>query len=155
MLSFTAEATGSTGLVTVTAVDNAAEDGDKSVTVSGAVSDTAVAVAPEDRTLAITDDEGLPQVTLVLTPETVTEADDPATTEKNESVSVVTATLQKAHEAAFTVTVAAAGVSPADADDFTVSWQHGADVRGRGHREHRPGDGDGGGRRAWTRWTSK
>ncbi len=122
VLSFTAEATGSTGLVTVTAVDNAAEDGDKSVTVSGAVSDTAVAVAPEDRTLAITDDEGLPQVTLVLTPETVTEADDPATTEKNESVSVVTATLQKAHEAAFTVTVAAAGVSPADADDFTVSW---------------------------------
>ena len=121
ILSFPAGATESAKAVTLTAVDNVREDGDQIVTVSGTVSDPAVAIAPDDQTLTIIDDEGLPKVTLVLTPRTVAEADNKATNERDESVSVVTATLQEAHDAAFTVTVAAAAVSPAEAGDFTLS----------------------------------
>ena len=121
VLTFEADATVSTGAVTITAEDNVDEDGDKAVTVSGAVSDPAVAIAPDAQTLTITDDEGLPKVMLVLTPVTVKEADDTTTDGENEAQARVTARLQKAHNAAFTVTVAAAAVSPADADDFRLS----------------------------------
>ena len=121
VLTFEANATVSTGSVTITAEDNSTEDGDKIVTVSGEVPETGIAIAPDNQTLTITDDEGLPKVALVLTPGTVEEADDEATTGENESVSKVTATLQKAHNAAFTVTVSAAAVLPAEAGDFTLS----------------------------------
>ena len=121
VLTFEANATVSTGAVTITAEDNSTEDGDKTVTVSGAVSNPAVAIAPDAQTLTITDDEGLPKVALVLTPVTVEEADDTTTDGENEAQAKVTATLQKAHNAAFTVTVSAAAVLPAEAGDFRLS----------------------------------
>ena len=111
----------STGSVTITAEDNSTEDGDKAVTVSGEVPETGVAIAPDNQTLTITDDEGLPKVTLVLTPVTVEEADDTTTDGENEAQAKVTARLQKAHNAEFTVTVAAAAVLPAEAGDFRLS----------------------------------
>ena len=121
VLSFAADAVASTGVVTVTAEDNADEDGDKRVTVTGTVTDSTAALAPAGVELVIVDDEGLPKVTLVLEPARIEEQDDAATGEVNEALSVVTATLQKAHSAAFTVTVSAAAVSRAESRDFTLS----------------------------------
>ena len=121
VLLFEVGSTESTGNVTITAVDNATEDGDLTVPVSGTVSDATAAVSPDDATLTITDDEGLPKVTLVLSPAAVAETDDAGTTAVNEARSVVTATLQEAHGAAFTVTVSAAAVAPAQAGAFTLS----------------------------------
>ena len=58
-LSFAANATKSTGTVTITAVDNAVDAPDKMVRVSGTVS-LSGADAPVDVTLIITDDEEQP-----------------------------------------------------------------------------------------------
>ena len=112
-LNFAADATDSTGEVTITAVDNDEDAPDKTVTVSGTVSLEGV-TAPPDATLTITDDEVAagPAVTLVLTPALVGE---------NGGVSTVTATVSPASSEAFTVTVAAAAVAPAVSGDFTLS----------------------------------
>ena len=59
-LSFAANATESTGTVTITAVDNGEEDGDREVTVSGTASDTDL--SPFDAMLAIVDDKTSPAV---------------------------------------------------------------------------------------------
>ena len=120
-LTFAADATASSGEVTITARDDDDEDGDLSVTVTGTVSDPTVVRAPEAATLTIFDDEGLPTVELVLTPATVAEQDDAGTGDVNEARSVVTATLQEAYDAPFTVTVGAQAVAPAGAGAFTVS----------------------------------
>ena len=115
-LSFAAEATESTGEVTITAVDNEEDAEDKTVTISGTVTLEGV-TAPAGVTLTISDDDEappgeMPAVTLVLTPATIAE---------NGGVSRVTATVSPASSQAFTVTVAAAAVEPAVADDFTLS----------------------------------
>ena len=60
-LSFAANETASTGTVTIAAVDNALDDHDKTVTVSGTAS-TAEVVAPGAKTLTITDDDVLAEV---------------------------------------------------------------------------------------------
>ena len=97
--------TTSTGLVTITANDNAARAATKSVTVSG-TADVAKTVAnPDPVTLTITDDESS-QVTLVLSPASISE---------NGGVSTVTATLSNPENKATTITVSAMG------DDFTLS----------------------------------
>ena len=57
-LSFTANATSSTGTVTITAVNNDVNAADKTVTVSGTASINTV-TAPSDVTLTITDDDDL------------------------------------------------------------------------------------------------
>ena len=62
----------------------------------------------------ITDDEDTPTVRLVLTPSSIDEADDPATTQVAEHESVVTATLSAASGEAVVLTVAAS------AGDFAV-----------------------------------
>ena len=119
-LSFAADAAQSTGVVTITAVDNDEAAPDKSVTVSGSVSLDGVA-APADATLTIADDDEAvvtprpgetPVVTLVLTPDSIGE---------NGGVSTVTATVSPASAEAFTVTVSAAAVAPAVAGDFTLA----------------------------------
>ena len=112
-LSFAADATTSTGEVTITAVDNDVDAPDKAVTVSGAVSLQGVR-APADATLRILDDDGAtpPSVTLVLTPGSVAE---------NGGVSTVTATLNTASAETFTVTLSAAAVDPAVTGDFTLA----------------------------------
>ena len=116
VLSFAANATDSTGEVTVTAFDNDQDAPDKTVTVSGTVSLTGV-VEPSHVTLTITDDDEPPPpvpavVTLVLTPDTVAE---------NRGESVVTATVSPASEAPFRVTVSAVADAPAAAGDFELS----------------------------------
>ena len=115
-LSFAADATASTGEVTITAVDNDEDAPDKTVTVSGSVSLDGVA-APADATLTITDDDEpavpeTPAVTLVLTPASIGE---------NGGVGRVTATASPASAEAFTVTVSAVAVDPAVAGDFTLA----------------------------------
>ena len=68
-LTIPAGATDSTGTVTITAVDNAVHEGDKTVTVSGTATNTLGITAPQNVTLTITDDEAPP------TPTTIFDAD--------------------------------------------------------------------------------
>ena len=108
-LTFAANATTSTGAVTVTAVDNAVDAPNKSLAVTGTSS---ASHAVTGATLTITDDEATPAATLVLSPASIGE---------NAGVSTVTATLNRASSAATTLTVSAAAVSPAVAGDFALS----------------------------------
>ena len=116
-LMFAADATESTGEVTIAAVDNDEDAPDKTVTVSGTVSLEGV-TAPPDATLTITDDDvteppvDTPALALVLSPASIGE---------NAGVSTVTATVSPASAEAFTVTVSAVAVDPAVAGDFTLS----------------------------------
>ncbi len=114
VLSFAANATESTGEVTITAVDNGEIEDDLEVTVSGAVTGTSDVLEPMDETLTIRDDDRSEpgNVELVLTPGSIDE---------NGGESVVTARVAEASMTAFTVEVAVAPVAPATADDFTVS----------------------------------
>ena len=105
--------TASTGAVTVTAVDNATDAPDKSVTVSGTASGGGGVANPSSVTLTITDDEDLPEVTLALSPATIDEHDG-----TNPGSSTVTATLDRASSEAVTLTVSA---SPGSGTDFTLS----------------------------------
>ena len=113
-LSFAADATESTGGVTITAVDNEVDAPDKSVTISGSVSIGGV-TAPADATLTILDDDEpvveTPVVTLVLAPDSIGE---------DGGAGRVTATVAPASNEAFTVTVSAAAVDPAVAGDFML-----------------------------------
>ena len=111
-LTIAANATTSTGTVTITANDNTVDASNKSVTVSGTVSDTTNFTAPPNVTLTILDDEGTPTVTLSLSASSITE---------NGGSSTVTASLNRASSRAVTVTVSAVAVSPAVAGDFTLS----------------------------------
>ena len=114
LLTIAAGATTSTGRVTITAVDNAVDAPDKTVTVSGTASGGNGVADPSDATLTITDDEGAPAVTLVLDPSSIAESG-------SGNVARVTATLSGASSAATEVTVSAAAVSPALPGDFTLS----------------------------------
>ena len=111
MLTIAAGATTSTKLVTITAVDNDVDALDKEVTVSADVSNALGVTAPEDATLTITDDDGPPAVTLVLTPDEISE---------NGGVSTVTATLDRPSSEDTTVTVSAVAVDPAVSADYTL-----------------------------------
>ena len=62
-LRFEANETASSGTVTISAVDNAVDEDDKTVTVSGTASAGAEVLAPADQTLTITDDDVLATVT--------------------------------------------------------------------------------------------
>ena len=113
-LSFAADATESTGGVTITAVDNEVDAPDKSVTVSGAVSLEGV-TAPAAVTLTIADDDEpavMPLVvTLLLTPASIGE---------DGGMASVTASVAPAASEAFTVTVSALAVEPGSSSDFTL-----------------------------------
>ena len=97
--------------VTVTANGNTVDSPDKSVTVSGTATGGNGVAAPSDVTLTLTDDEDPPEVTLVLSPASISETG---------GVSTVTATLSRVSSAAVTVTVSATGVTAA-AGDFSLS----------------------------------
>ena len=74
VLTFPANATVSTGAVTITAVNNDVDAPDKTVTVKGELSSGARPTAPDDVTLTITDDDDPPE--LELSDVTVTEGTD-------------------------------------------------------------------------------
>ena len=96
-LTFAANATTSTGLVTMTANDNSTDAPNKSVTVSGTASDSLGQTNhPPSVTLAITDDDAAPTATLALNPASVTE---------NDGISTVSATLSHPSSQPSTVTV--------------------------------------------------
>ena len=97
-LTIASGSTTSTGAVTVTAVDNATDAPDKSVTVSATATGGDGAVNPSDATLTITDDEAPPGVTLALSASSISESGGGST---------VTATLAHPSSAATTVTVTA------------------------------------------------
>ena len=111
-LTIAAGATTSTGTVTVTGVDNTADTPDKTVTVSGTATNSQGVTAPASVALTLEDDDGPPTVTLVLSPDSITEANEQST---------VTATLDRVSGADTTVTVSVSPVSPAVAGDYTLS----------------------------------
>ena len=110
-LTVAAGQTTSTGTVTITGVNNADATGNKTVTVSSTPTNSVGTGSVTDVTLTLVDDD-VPNVTLVLTPASITE---------NAQVSTITATLDRTATAAATVTVSAMAVSPAVAGDFTLS----------------------------------
>ena len=105
-------ATRSTGVVTITGVDNGVDAPDKSVTVSATVSGGLGVIAPSSRTLTMTDDDGAPTVTLDLNPSSISE---------NGGSANVTASLSGPSSQAVTVVVSASPVSPAVSEDFTIT----------------------------------
>ena len=96
LLTIAARSTTSTGTVTLTAVDNAADAPDKSVTVSATASGGNTVANPDAATLTLTDDEAAPTVTLALSSTSMTEMG---------GVSTVSATLSHPSSAVTTVTV--------------------------------------------------
>ena len=111
-LTIAAGATTSTGTVTVTGVDNTADAPDKTVTVSGTATNSQGVTGPAPVTLTIEDNDGPPTVTLVLSPASITEANEQST---------VTATLDRVSGAETTVTVSVSPDSPAVAGDYRLS----------------------------------
>ena len=111
-LTIAAGSTASTGVVTVTAVDNPVDAPDKAVTVSAAVSGDSGVSAPANVTLTIEDDEATPTVTLAVADGSIAE---------NGGTTTVTATLSYASSAATTVTVTGvAGAYTVDSSDATI-----------------------------------
>ena len=96
LLTIAARSTTSTGTVTLTAVDNAADAPDKSVTVSATASGGNTVANPDAATLTLTDDEAAPTVTLALSSTSMTEMG---------GVTTVSATLSHPSSAVTTVTV--------------------------------------------------
>ena len=105
-------ATESTGEVKITARDNAVDAPDKTVEVTGTVTGGNGATAPAPLTLRITDDGDTPTLTLKL---------DPMSIPENNGETAVTASLDGLSSADVTVTVSAAAVEPAVANDFRLS----------------------------------
>ena len=111
-LTIAAGATTSTRTVRIKAVDNAVDAPDKSVTVSATASGGRGVSHPADQTLTITDDDATPTVSLVLSPDSISENGDSTT---------VTATLSGVSSEKVTLVVSATAVSPAVAEDLTLS----------------------------------
>ena len=105
-------ATESTGEVKITARDNTVDAPDKTVEVTGTVTGGNGATAPAPLTLRITDDEDTPTLILKL---------DPTSIPENNGETTVTASLDGLSSADVTVTVSAAAVEPAVANDFRLS----------------------------------
>ena len=73
VLSFAANATVSTGTVTITARNNNLDAAHKTVRVAGSVPDGTRATAPDDVTLTITDDDAAPTLSLAVDQEAIAE----------------------------------------------------------------------------------
>ena len=111
-LTIAAGTTTSAGLVTVTAVDNATDAPDKSVTVAASASGGNGVAAPSSMTLAIPDDEAAPGVTLALNPASIAEPS---------GVSTVSATLSHPSSQPSTVTVTAVSGAYTVGTDATIT----------------------------------
>ena len=88
--------------MTIAGDANTTDDGDATVTVSGTASNTEGATNPSDRSLTIADNDPTPTVSLVLTPDSISE---------DGGVSTATATLNRPSSHDTTVTVSASGPS--------------------------------------------
>ena len=109
ILTIPAGDTNSTGVVTITAVNDDAVTGNRTVAVSGTAVNSVGVTDPDDVTLTITDDGAAGKVTLALTPATINESGAG-------NASTVTASIPSASSAATTVTVS---VNPADTTTLT------------------------------------
>ena len=94
-------ATASTGVVTVEAMDNDVDAPDKTVTVSATASGASVGAAVLPLTLTIADDDDAPTVTLAVADAAIKESSDTA----SETMTTVSATLDRPSSAATTITV--------------------------------------------------
>ena len=106
-----------TGTFTLTPENDAVDESNETITVSGTVS-SGVTVTPT--TLRLTDNDVRSQSQLQ-SPPTVSLVLSPSSISENGGVSTVTATLSGSTNQNTTVTVSAAAQSPAVADDFTLS----------------------------------
>ena len=111
-LSFAANATGSTGEVTIAAVDNDVDAADKTVRVSGSVSLPGV-LAPAEATLTIVDGDTVAVLTLEVAPATIAEDGGTAT------VTVTTGT-GSTFGSAQAITLVLGGTAT-QGEDYTVS----------------------------------
>ena len=98
--------------VVITAVNNTQDAPNRDVTVLGVMSNTQGAGSVTGAALTLTDDDVAPDVTMVLSPASISE---------NGAISTVTATLSHTSSAATTITVSASAVSPAVLGDYTLS----------------------------------
>ena len=114
VLTIAALATTSAGTVTIAAMDNEVDAPDKEVSVSAVAVNTQGIDQPEAVTLTLEDDDPAPIVTLMLATTTISESEYASTT-------VATASLDRPSSATTTVTVSVSPVSPAVADDFSLS----------------------------------
>ena len=110
-LTIDAGSTRSTGVVTITPVDNSVDGPDKSLTVSATVGDGHDVGAPSSHSLAITDDDDTPKVILVLSSMSISE---------DGGVANVTASLSGPSWQDVTVAISVSHVPPAVSDDFTI-----------------------------------
>ncbi len=109
--------TSATAMFTLTALEDETSEEVETVRIKGAVSSQTqgpgLTVAPEDgRTVDIADNDPDPEVTLVLSPSSISE---------NRGVSTVTATLDRPSGNSITVQISATATSPATAADFNLS----------------------------------
>ena len=111
-LTITAGQTTSAGTVTITANNNDADTPNKTVRVSGTATNSAGVTGPSDVTLTVIDDDDPPTVTLRLSRTSISE---------NGGSTTVTARLDRTSSETTTVNVSATAVSPAVAEDLTVS----------------------------------
>ncbi|MCY4001758.1 MAG: leucine-rich repeat protein [Bacteroidetes bacterium] len=113
-LTIPAGQTSSTGLVTITAIDNETYGPErKEITVSGTTNSSNVD-DPDDVTLTILDDDAPPRGILTLTL-------SPTSIDEDRGSTTITATLNPVSSDVTTVTISAFPVSPATSGDFTLS----------------------------------
>ena len=98
--------------VVITAVNNTQDAPNRDVTVSGVMRNAQGAGSVTGAALTLTDDDAAPDVTMVLSPASISE---------NGGVSTVTATLSHTSSDPTTITVSVAPVSPAVMGDYTLS----------------------------------
>ena len=111
-LTIAAGSTHSTGVVTITGVDDSVDEPDKSVMVSATVSGDHEVNAPSSQSLAITDDDATPTLTLELSASSISE---------NGGDADVSAYLSGPSSQDVTVTISVSPTSPAVNGDFTIS----------------------------------
>ncbi len=122
-LTIAAGATTSTGPVTVTAVDNAVDAADKTVTVSATASGGHGVADPADRTLTIEDDDerGI-TVSAAAGGVTVAEADDPQTQGATENQATYTVALDSQPTGTVTIDLASGDASAATVSPTSLSF---------------------------------
>ncbi len=105
-------ATESTGIVTITAVDNDENSPDKTIQIQGIALNPRGVTSPPEVELTITDDESPPTVMLML---------DPSTIDENGGMTAVTATLNHSSAAASTIEISVMPDAPATESDYQLS----------------------------------
>ena len=114
VLTFAANATDSSGTVTITAIDNNVDAPDKKVTVKGELSSGARPTAPDDVELTITDDDDPPELSLSVAPDEISENRGEST------VTVSTGDTTFAESQTITLNLASDSTAT-ETDDYTVS----------------------------------